>query len=184
MIAATNKDLERSIETGSFRNDLYYRLKVVTVAVPALRDRAEDIPQLVRHFLARFGREMGRDGSAISPALLERFRNRPWSGNVRELQGAIRQAIVNTAGHEIGVESWPSDATEPATAASSGPVFDLSERIESAFGDGRPAVYSRVMAEVERELLTRVLRRTKVIKPKRATCSASTGRPSGRSCAN
>ena len=160
VIAATNKNLERSIETGAFRNDLYYRLKVVTVSVPALRDRAEDIPELAHHFLGRFNRDMGRDVRAFAPEMTDRLRTHTWPGNVRELQGVVRQAILNTPGQVIGIDAWPS-ATSAPSAANPLPGFDLADRIESLLGDGQPKVYDRVMADVERELLTRALRRTR-----------------------
>ncbi len=160
VIAATNKNLARSIETGSFRNDLYYRLKVVTVSVPALRDRAEDIPELAHHFLGRYNRDMGRDVRAFAPEMSDRLRAHHWPGNVRELQGVVRQAILNTQGQVIGIDAWPS-ATSAPPAGNAPPGFDLAERIETLLGDGQPKVYDRVLAEVERELLTRALRRTR-----------------------
>jgi len=161
VIAATNKNLEQSIEAGSFRNDLYYRLKVVTVSVPALRDRADDIPELARHFLGRYGRAMGRDGLAITPDLMARLRAYVWPGNVRELQSVIRQGILNTPGHELGIEAWPSAIIAPPIVEPTEASFGLAERIERMLGDGQPEVYGRIMAEVERELLTRALRRTR-----------------------
>jgi len=162
VIAATNKNLEQLIQSGAFRNDLYYRLKVVTLPVPALRDRAEDIPSLAVHFLGRFAREIHREVRAFTPAMLERLKTYPWPGNVRELQGVVKNAILHSPGSTIGVEAWPQALGRAAAEAeSSAAPFDLVERIESWLSEKEPKVYERVIAEVERELLTRALRYTR-----------------------
>jgi len=85
LIAATNQDLEAAVERGRFRSDLYYRLKVVTLRIPPLRERREDIPQLVNHFLELFARENGRQGMRFAPEALRALVQAPWEGNVREL---------------------------------------------------------------------------------------------------
>jgi two-component system nitrogen regulation response regulator GlnG len=162
VLAATNQDLERLIHDGKFRSDLYYRLKVVTIHVPALRDRIEDLPDLAQLFLARYNRELGRDIRGFAPAVMDAFRAYPWPGNVRELQGVIKQAMFNTAGQVVPLDALPallgSSPAEPGTAAE--PVLDLGTRIETLLRDGQNDVYGRVMSEVERELLTRALRLT------------------------
>src|SRR5207253_5941664 len=99
VLAATNQDLERLVEEGRFRKDLYYRLNVVTVRVPPLRDRLDDVAELAHYFLFRFDRELGLDLRAFAPETLELLQNYPWPGNVRELQSAIKQAMLNASGH-------------------------------------------------------------------------------------
>ena len=86
LIAATHRDLKAWSEEGKFRPDLYYRLGVFTIHLPPLRERGDDLPLLIRHFLRRFSRELGRDVREAAPEALERLRAYPWPGNIRELQ--------------------------------------------------------------------------------------------------
>jgi two-component system nitrogen regulation response regulator GlnG len=163
ILAATNKDLSRLVEEGKFRQDLFYRLSAVTIRVPALRDRAEDIPELSQHFLARFGRELGREVGGFAPEVLDAFRAYPWPGNVRELQGVIKQAVLHTPGQMIGLAALPASllgAKEAPAPSAPAPALGLGSRIDELLRDGRNDVYGRVMEEVERELLTRALQLT------------------------
>jgi Nif-specific regulatory protein len=89
LIAATNKDLEAEIAKGNFREDLYYRVKVIHIQMPPLRDVREDVPLLARHFLKEYGREMGREGMEFSPAVLRKLMNSPWPGNIRQLRNEV-----------------------------------------------------------------------------------------------
>jgi two-component system nitrogen regulation response regulator GlnG len=169
ILAATNRNLEQLIADGRFRSDLYYRLKVVTIAVPPLRDRADDIPELAHHFLFRFARELGRDARGFAPEVIERFQRYPWPGNVRELQGVIKESLLRATGQTILTEFLPpslvTDVTEALVSGtatppplSTGPT--LGELIEAAISDGQGDVYGRVIREAERELITRALRAT------------------------
>jgi transcriptional regulator with PAS, ATPase and Fis domain len=94
VIAATNQDLPEKIRKGEFREDLYYRLKVVKIAVPPLRERKEDIPLLVDHFLGKFNEKFGREITAVSDDVLEVFMAYHWPGNVRELEHAVEHAFI------------------------------------------------------------------------------------------
>ena len=94
IVAASNRDLRAEIAAGRFRNDLYFRLAVVTVTVPPLRERPEDIPALATHFLQRYGRELGREDLELSEPTLEAMRAYPWPGNIRELQNAVERAAI------------------------------------------------------------------------------------------
>jgi DNA-binding NtrC family response regulator len=94
VIAATNKDLEQAIQEGSFRHDLYYRLKVICIQVPPLRQRKEDIPLLADHFRLRFAQETNKNIDSISRAALDEMMLYDWPGNVRELENAIERAVV------------------------------------------------------------------------------------------
>ena len=96
LITATNKNLESLIKEGRFREDLFYRLNVVSIQIPPLRERKEDIPRLVEYFLARYGREFQKKGVVISGAALEVLQKYDWPGNVRELENTIKKALIFT----------------------------------------------------------------------------------------
>jgi transcriptional regulator with PAS, ATPase and Fis domain len=137
VIAATNKDLAQEVGTRRFREDLYYRLNVVNVILPSLRERKEDIPLLVEHFLQRF-RVTGQRARTIAPDALRLLVDYPWPGNVRELANTIERLMILAQGDVIGPEDLP-----PNIQSSSGPA-------------GGPAS----LAEMERLHLTRVLAET------------------------
>jgi len=94
VVASTNKDLERAVAQGAFREDLYYRLNVVNIHVPALRERAEEIPILAEHFWQKYSRQYNRQGAHLSRDLLERFQTYSWPGNVRELENLVKRIVV------------------------------------------------------------------------------------------
>src|SRR6202790_1499330 len=98
LIAATHRDLKAWSAEGKFRPDLYYRLSVFTIALPALRERGDDLPLLVRHYLRRFSRELGREVREVAPEALEHLRAYPWPGNIRELQSVLKQALLQASG--------------------------------------------------------------------------------------
>ena len=104
VIAATNKDLEAEIERGTFREDLYFRLSVIPIRVPPLRDRREDIPALVRHFVDMFSRESNRRPMRFTPAALEFMQKARWKGNVRELRNTVERLLIMTPGDVIDVD--------------------------------------------------------------------------------
>lgn len=107
VIAATNKNLEKEIEEGRFREDLFYRLSVIPVHVPTLRERREDIPLLARHFLERFQKEMERPVRAISPEAMRRLEGYEWPGNVRELENTMERAVALETSQEISLGVLP-----------------------------------------------------------------------------
>jgi transcriptional regulator with PAS, ATPase and Fis domain len=98
IIAATNRDLEKAVREGSFREDLYYRLNVISIHVPPLRERKEDIPLLVDHFIDRFNMESGKRVEGISEEALEALMEYDWPGNVRELENVIERAVIINKG--------------------------------------------------------------------------------------
>jgi two-component system NtrC family response regulator len=104
VVAATNRDIEAALADGQFREDLYYRLAVITVEMPPLRARRDDIPLLVRHFLGKYGGE----GLTVAPAALELLTAYDWPGNVRELENIVQRLIVLRRGQELGVDDLPS----------------------------------------------------------------------------
>ena len=109
VIAATNFDLGEAVQIGEFREDLYYRLNVIPVHVPALRERLEDIPMLINHLLHRINQEYGRAVASVSPQALEWLYSYPWPGNVRELENVLRRAVINLGMYEtvIGAQHLP-----------------------------------------------------------------------------
>jgi DNA-binding NtrC family response regulator len=110
LISATNRDMIQQVKDGKFREDLYYRLNVFPVWVAPLRDRIEDVPELARHFLARFVAEEGKRVLSISQAAIELLMNYSWPGNVRQLENAVFRAVVLADGNEIGVSEFPQIA--------------------------------------------------------------------------
>src|SRR6266699_3542234 len=98
LIAATHRDLKAWSDEGRFRPDLYYRLGVFTIHLPPLRERGEDLAMLVRYYLRRFSRELGREVREVAPEALERLRNYPWPGNIRELQSVVKQSLLQASG--------------------------------------------------------------------------------------
>jgi formate hydrogenlyase transcriptional activator len=121
MIAATHRDLPAMISDGKFREDLFYRLKVFPIMVPALRERREDVPQLVDYFVSKLSRRMGRQIKTIPPRTMEVLTNHPWKGNVRELANFIERAVILSQGEELEAPiaelkaSYPHRATPPST---------------------------------------------------------------------
>jgi len=120
VIAATNKDLEKAIAAGEFREDLYYRLSVIPIHVPALRERREDIPLLARHFLEHFRKAMEKPIHGISPEGMSLLESYDWPGNVRELENTIERAVALESGGEISARVLPDrvNGISPAVSAS------------------------------------------------------------------
>ena len=109
IIAATNQDLEEAIKMKEFREDLYYRLNVIRVDIPPLRERADDVPLLARYFMNKFGKKMGKDIRRISDDTMGALINYSWPGNIRELQNAIERAVVVAETDEIRIEDLPAE---------------------------------------------------------------------------
>ena len=129
VVAATNRDLRRLVEDGRFLEDLFYRLNVIPLVLPPLRDRREDIPVLVEHFLRKHAQRTGRTMEGIEDEALERLTAYDWPGNVRELENSIERAVVLSAGPMIGLRdvSMPGVGT-PAPAGL--PSLKLRSNIE------------------------------------------------------
>lgn len=123
IIAETNRDLKDRVERGHFRADLFYRLNVIAVMVPPLRDRKEDIPVLVEHFLKRYSDRFGRPGMRVSPEAMKMLQRNSWPGNIRELENTILRAFVNSRGDVLMPADFPDMSGElpiSGTAAGSG----------------------------------------------------------------
>jgi two-component system, NtrC family, response regulator AtoC len=119
LLAATNRDLRAALEQGTFREDLYYRLNVVPIDIPPLREHKEDIPELAAHFLARFARESEREIKGFTPAALHSLMEYHWPGNVRQLENTVERAVALSSGPMIDVSDIHLDRAAPHTAFSS-----------------------------------------------------------------
>jgi len=116
IIAATNLDLEHAVQTGKFRQDLFFRLNVFPITVPPLRDRAEDIPLLVRAFADQFSKAMGKTIDSIPQSNLDALQRYPWPGNIRELRNLVERAVILARGPKLIVEVPNSALSNPATS--------------------------------------------------------------------
>jgi len=141
VIAATNKELEEAIGRGDFREDLYFRLSVIPVRVPPLRERAEDVPVLIQHFVKQFCAENNFRPRAFAPAAIEALKRHPWRGNVRELKNAVERLLVMAEGDEIGPDQLGEVLRKPADSAAGPPgaetLRDFKEGAERAFLVGK-----------------------------------------------
>jgi DNA-binding NtrC family response regulator len=159
-MAATNRDLKSEMEERRFRADLYYRLAVVTLTVPPLRERREDIPELARAFLDRSRRQLGRPVTSFHPDAMEALLRHDWPGNVRELMNAIERAVLLAPGSEIrsrdfrGGESWAAASTGSAPSAASPPEpLPFEDYVDRPLAEAREEVFSAF----ERRYLERML---------------------------
>ena len=161
VLAATNHDLEKQVADGHFRKDLYYRLKGVTIRVPALREHLDDVPELAHHFLFQFNRELGKDFRALAPQTLERFQAYAWPGNVRELLSVIREAMLHASGHillpEFLAEELHRAELVEKTIQPELRGADLERFVDSLLESGQADLFARAVEALERVLLVRVL---------------------------
>jgi two-component system response regulator PilR (NtrC family) len=163
IIAATNKEFEKEIAEGRFREDLYYRLSVIPIHLPSLRERREDIPLLARHFLERFRTSMEKPIGAISPEAMRRLEAYDWPGNVRELENTMERAVALESSPEISLGVLPDRIAGFATASLSG-----------AIGGGPAAFppegidFEKEIAEAERRYLLAALEKSEGVRTKAA----------------
>jgi transcriptional regulator with PAS, ATPase and Fis domain len=148
IIAATNVDLKRLVAEGRFRDDLYYRLCVITIPIPPLRDRREDVPLLAEHFARVYASENNKPISGIDPEAMRALLDYEWPGNVRELENAIERAVVLCSGGAIGLDLLPESVLSP----------DRSELPVRLPENG--STYKDLVEEYERRLVRTALRRT------------------------
>jgi two-component system nitrogen regulation response regulator GlnG len=173
IVAATHRDLRQAIRAGQFREDLFYRLNVVPIRLPPLRERAEDIAVLARHFLDR-ARESGLPGKTLDQGAVDALRVYRWPGNVRELENLMRRLAALTPQEVITAEVITSELTEPTSPSSDEESFsggeDLGQAVErhirqvlAGSTDGVPTrdIYDQVLAEVERPLIKMTLAATR-----------------------
>jgi len=128
VIAATNRDLERAVEEGRFRSDLYYRLKVYPIHVPALRERKEDIPLLVNYLARKYGSKLGKELESVPQGALDALVRYPWPGNVRELENVIERAVIVSPGAELELGEWMGQALRPGDSDELLPLDEVQRR--------------------------------------------------------
>ncbi len=164
VIAATNQNLEELADAGRFRRDLYYRLKIYTIQLPPLRERLEDIPALVDHFLQAHSAEVGRRVRTASPETLAVLQRYSWPGNVRELQGAIQNALVNATQEVLTPDCLPEHIRRGASLlqelAADGEEqdFQVSALVRRLLVAGESNIYHQLQLAVDRSALDEVLR--------------------------
>jgi DNA-binding NtrC family response regulator len=168
LIAATNKDLEKGIREGNFRQDLYYRLKVVSLTLPPLRERKEDIPELVRYFIQRSSANINPRVHEVSAKAMERLLRHAWPGNVRELENAVKRAMVIAKGNTLLPEDFPfEDGGAEGGWARGAMDFEknlevLMEPVFKVLADrSKEAPEADLMSAVEKILVKRALRETR-----------------------
>ena len=165
LIAATNSDLKKEIAQGSFREDLYYRLNVVPIRLPSLRERATDIPLLALHFIRKFNARLKKSIDGVEPAALARLVSYPWPGNIRELENVIERAVLFCDGDELHLGDLPAEmrgSSNLPDAPSTTPLPPTSSEPSSAGGlsDGLKEQVKAAMSRLERELIVRALEQT------------------------
>lgn len=161
VVAATNKNLIESIRIGHFREDLYYRLAVIPIVVPPLRERADDIGALLRHYFETFAREQGREPKRLSEDALQMLRHYPWPGNVRELRNLVERLSIMTPAQEIAPEDLPAELLEVIAKTPSAPALNGGEEAENGPGsyqyDGAAGL-KEAKSLFEREFIVRKLK--------------------------
>jgi two-component system response regulator PilR (NtrC family) len=149
IIAATNKNLEERIREGSFREDLYYRIAVIPIHLPPLRDRREDIPALANYFLKRFNQKMSKSIQGVSPRAMERLIMGEWKGNVRELENVIERAVALETTELVQAERLPALGANapPPTGALSVEITDAGFDIDAFLADAEKQIILRALAK-------------------------------------
>jgi two-component system response regulator PilR (NtrC family) len=161
IIAATNRDLSKMVAEGTFREDLYYRINVIPLRLPPLRERVEDIPLLAEHFVSRFASQMGKSLTGISGAALTCLKAYAWPGNIRELENAIERAVALERTPSVLVESLP-EQVRAANGAVAGPPATTDAFPEAGFD------LEQHVQHIEREYIAEALRRAGGVKVKAA----------------
>ncbi len=164
VLTATHRDLESAIQEKQFREDLFYRLSGVTITLPSLSQRTEDIPDLVKYFLRRSATELGNDAPSIQPEAITFLQTQTWPGNVRELENVVRQALLLARGYSVSLEH-----AQQAVARSRKPVAVEDQSIAGYFNElldraqrGEvEGIHARMFANMERELFTRAIQLAK-----------------------
>jgi two-component system nitrogen regulation response regulator GlnG len=164
IIAATNQDLEKRIDDGGFRADLFYRLRGVTISVPPLRDRTDDIAELAHYFLYVFNQELGLNVQGFDPETLVCLRDYRWPGNVRELQGILKEAMLRSTGALLLPEFLPPALRGRPQQGPGGTAdadrMDVKGLVDELLARGESNLHTQIIAIVERALFKRVLQET------------------------
>ena len=160
VIAATHRDLEAAMAEKEFRDDLFYRLSVVVITMPPLRERAEDIPTLVQYFLRRYGKELDAERATIHPKAVQLLVEQPWPGNIRELENTVRKALLLARGYAIGVaDIRKALSASPARIAGGSPIAAYVAKLLSAASRGDAEnVRADLFENADRELFTQAIK--------------------------
>jgi two-component system response regulator AtoC len=159
LVAATNSDLKKEIGLGAFREDLYYRLNVVPIRLPALRERAQDIPLLTGHFIEKFNARLKKTVTGIDAQALALLCSYPWPGNIRELENVIERAVLFCDQTEIGIADIPAEIRGESAALTTTPMPPVATPA-GASSDGLKEQVKAAMSRLERELIVRALSQT------------------------
>lgn len=164
IVAATNRDLEEMVEKGGFRSDLLYRLNGVTISLPPLRERGDDLARLLQHFLRISRADFGKpEIEGFSPEAVEVLENHDWPGNVRELRSVVRQAVLATTGTAIVPDALPASITngdEPAADDDPSDELAIAAFVQRRLDAGSNDLYAEAIEQLERFLIARVLKHT------------------------
>ncbi len=159
LVAATNRDLKKLIAGGSFREDLYYRLNVVPIRLPGLRERVSDIPLLVDHFLARFNERLKKHVTGVEPDAMDLLSSHAWPGNIRELENVIERAVLFCDAQKLRAQDLPPEV-RGALVTTQAPVTDAELQAALASEGGLKEHVKVAMNRLERELVGRALQQT------------------------
>jgi two-component system nitrogen regulation response regulator GlnG len=161
IVAATHRDLDGMVREGRVREDLLYRLRVVPLAIPALRERPEDIPVLAEHFAMRYSAELHTEARYLSDGCIEHLAGHDWPGNVRELENAIKRALVLASHEVLSPEDFAFLQGTPALAADGGSLEErILEETQSLLDASEGDLHRKLLERIERPLLEAVLRHT------------------------
>ena len=163
VIAATNRNLEELLKAGKFREDLFYRLNVFAIHLPPLRERMEDLPLLVTHFVRQFSRDAGKGPSIVPPESMELLEGYDWPGNVRELQSAIQYALVQATGNVLAPQHFPPVLHSRPSLQFPSPgaerqLSGLAALVHQLLESGQTEIYRHALAAFDRIVLAEVLR--------------------------
>jgi DNA-binding NtrC family response regulator len=161
IIAATNKDLRSMVKMGTFREDLFYRLKIIEIHFPPLRERPDDIPLLIEHFITMHSKKLGKQVEDVDQQLLRLLQRYPYPGNIRELEGIIQRAVILAEQNHLSASDLPPEVLDTNHVASSVPggerrVVTVAKNNDE-LKEAREEASSRAVAEVEKAFLQAAL---------------------------
>nr|WP_315854010.1 sigma-54 dependent transcriptional regulator [Gemmata massiliana] len=167
LVAATNADLEKMVEDGRFRRDLYFRLNVFTIKLPPLRERGDDVGLLIDYYLKRFGHELNKPVAEVALDAAAALRAYTWPGNVRELQSVLKQSVLRMSGSALLADFLPDHVLHPTSSVANAPpmngasgAFDWDQFVGGRIAASSENLYAESLERMEREVLVRVLKHT------------------------
>jgi two-component system nitrogen regulation response regulator GlnG len=163
ILAATNRDPDQAVADGRMREDLLYRLRVVPIHLPPLRERPEDVPALAEHFVARYAPELAGGPRWLAEGAIDFLRDQPWPGNVRELENAVKRALVLSSGEVLTADDFAFLREPPGAPGAGAPELEAAVRreVEALLADaGTRDLHPRILERIERPLIEAVLRET------------------------